>query len=461
MNFEVLEPSFNDKKYNIVDFGAVEGGFDNVGKSINAAIKECNKNGGGYVVIPKGLWLSSPIDMMSNVCLFLEDEAFVLFSKCKEDYPLYVGDWEGIKRLRAKSQITARDCQNIAIVGNGIMDAQGDLWRGVKDWKLTAKEWKKRLEMSPYVLELKESKVWYPTESAFLGVQKGETMDINEASKYYDLYRPAFVSIVNCDKVLLDGVTFENSAAWNIHPLFTNNLTIRNCKIRNPYHAQNGDGLDVESCKNVHIHHNIFEVGDDGICIKSGKNKEARQIKVPCENLYIHDCNVFEAHGGFVVGSEMSRGVKNIVVENCNFVGTDVGIRFKSSMGRGGVVEDITIKNIRMTNIKEEAIIFTMGYALTTLGVDGVEAVVNESKEDIPEFKNITVEDTICLNAKKGLVVEGLEALPIHDITLKNVKIRCQKELKIANAKNINLVNTDIIVNDNLVHYENQNIGDK
>lgn len=455
MNFNVLLPKFKNDVYNILDFGACEGGKENVSLSINNAIKECNKNGGGKVIIPRGLWLTGPIELLSNVCLHLEDGAFVLFSKSSLEYPVYIGDWEGIKRVRAKSQITAKNCSNIAITGNGVMDAQGDLWRGIKKWKLTEKAWDKKLKISPYVLKMKETEVWYPTKTSYEGALKGETFDLVEAQKNYDLYRPVFVNIVNCDKVLLDGVTFQNSASWNVHPLLSTNITIRNCKIKNPYHAQNGDGLDIESCKNVEVYNTTFEVGDDGICIKSGKNREARKIKVPSENIYIHDCNVFEAHGGFVIGSEMSRGVKNVICENCNFIGTDVGIRFKSSMGRGGVVSDITLRNIRMTNILEEAIIFTMGYALTTLGVEGVETLVNEDKEDIPEFKDITISNVVCLDSKKPLVINGLVQLPIHDITLDNVVIYSKEEMKLERYKNINLKNTKIIVNEKTNYYEN------
>ena len=145
----------------------------------------------------------------------------------------------------------------------------------------------------------------------------------------------------------------------------SNNFTMRNAKIKNKFSAQNGDGIDLESCTNCEIAGTIFEVGDDGICLKSGKNKEARKIKAPTKNVWIHDCKVFDAHGGFVVGSEMSRGISNVLIENCIFAGTDIGVRFKSAMGRGGVVEDITIRNIQMNNIINEAIIFTMGSSLS------------------------------------------------------------------------------------------------
>lgn len=457
--FKVELPKFKENEYNILDFGAKEGGVESSTLAINEAINKCNKDGGGMVIIPRGLWKSGPIFLKSNVCLKLEDGAYVVFSKNKEEYPLYLGNWEGIERLRATSPINILECQNVAIVGNGIMDGSGDLWRGIKKWKVTDKEWNKLLEKSPYVLKMKETEVWYPTKTSYDGVIAGESKDINEASKYYDYYRPDFVLIRKSDKVLLDGVTFQNSPAWNIHPLFSTNLTIKNCFIRNSYAAQNGDGLDIESCKYVHIHHNKFQVGDDGICIKSGKNKEARLIKIPCENVYIHDCDVYEAHGGFVVGSEMSRGVNNVIIENCNFIGTDVGVRFKSAMGRGGIVENITIKNIRMTNIKEEAFIFTFGYALTTLGVEGKEKISNESIDDIPTFRDINIDNVICSYAKKGIVIEGLEQSIIHDITFNNVYIMCENPLKLVNAKNIKLNNTTIVNGNEKLYYKCEVLG--
>ncbi|MFR4338189.1 MAG: glycoside hydrolase family 28 protein [Lachnospira pectinoschiza] len=230
-----------------------------------------------------------------------------------------------------------------------------------------------------------------PTKSSLLGNEKNIQSDkdeaLEEARDYYDFYRPVMVSLRHCTNVLLSGVTFMNSPAWNIHPFFCENVTIDNIKVRNPYYAQNGDGIDVESCTNVHIHHSVFETGDDAICIKAGKNAIARTIDGPCSNIYIHDCVVNEGHGGFVIGSEMSRGVKDILVENCTFIGTDVGVRIKSALGRGGVVENITIRNIDMVNIKGEAVILTMGYVLNLLNRN--ETIAMDNEEDVPYFRNI------------------------------------------------------------------------
>ena len=149
-----------------------------------------------------------------------------------------------------------------------------------------------------------------------------------------DYLRPVMISLVDCKNIKLQGVLFENSPSWNIHPLQCENLMIDGIFARNPAYAQNGDGIDVESCKNVLLVNSTFDVGDDGICIKSGKDEEGRKRGMPSENIIVDNCKVFQGHGGFVVGSEMSGGVRNISVNNCQFLGTDVGLRFKSNRGR-------------------------------------------------------------------------------------------------------------------------------
>lgn len=441
---KVILPNFLDKEYNILSFGAKEGGIFNNKDAINSAINECNKNGGGYVIIPRGLFLTGPIHFKDNVCLKMESGSILKFTKTKEDYPLYMYDWEGIKRIRCISPIMMQNCNNVGIIGNGVIDGSGDKWRPIKKWKLTDKQWNAHLKISNVCDTLKETTIWYPNENILEGIKAGDKKDLAEASKYWDMYRPVLVSIYKCNKVLLDGVVFSNSPAWNIHPLFTENLTVRNVLVKNPFYAQNGDGIDIESCNNVEISNSTFEVGDDGICVKAGKNREARSIKVPCQNVWIHDCKVFEAHGGFVVGSEMSRGVKNVLVENNTFIGTDVGIRFKSALGRGGVVENITIKNTRMLDIKEEAIIFTMGYALTSIGVEGKESVINEDPLDVPYFKNIIIDNALCDYSKKGIVIEGITKDTITNITIKDSYITAENALKLSMCKDIVFENTTI-----------------
>ncbi|MDE7213661.1 MAG: glycoside hydrolase family 28 protein [Anaeroplasmataceae bacterium] len=449
MNFKIELPSFLNKQYNILDFGAKSAIKFNNKMAIQQAIDTCSKNGGGMVVVPNGYFLTGPIELKSNVNLHLENNAFLQFTKSKEEYPLIWTDYEGQRRIRAISPITANHQTNIAITGHGVIDGNGELWRGIKRFKLTEKQFQRCLKKSPYFQDTKEGGIWYPTETVYEGVKAGEP-DYNDpkalelASRHYDLYRPVLLSLKHCDKVLIEDVTLQNSPAWNIHPWFCSNFTLKNAKVRNKYYAQNGDGLDLESCQNCEIVGTIFEVGDDGICIKSGKNAEARKTEGPCQNVWIHDCKVFDAHGGFVVGSEMSRGVRNILIEDCTFIGSDVGVRFKSAIGRGGVVEDITIRNIHMANILGEAFIFTMGYVLRNLETDKTDEMESTLREDIPEFKNIIMENICCDNARIGIKIEGLEALPIHHLYFKNIEIQAEEAFSLKHAKDIHMENVTI-----------------
>ena len=430
-DYKVTVPQFKRLEVLLSDCGAISGKLDietgrHNARVINDKVKELSENGGGTIVIPKGIWASAPIRLLSDVSIRIESQGLLKFIKSKEDYPLIITNYEGQPCIRTVSPITAENAVNVAITGMGMVDGSGDEWRPVKKFKVTDKQWEQLLKKSDNVFETKETQIWMPTKSSLLGNEKNIQSDkdeaLEEARDYYDFYRPVMVSLRHCTNVLLSGVTFMNSPAWNIHPFFCENVTIDNIKVRNPYYAQNGDGIDVESCTNVHIHHSVFETGDDAICIKAGKNAIARTIDGPCSNIYIHDCVVNEGHGGFVIGSEMSRGVKDILVENCTFIGTDVGVRIKSALGRGGVVENITIRNIDMVNIKGEAVILTMGYVLNLLNRN--ETIAMDNEEDVPYFRNIDMDGIVCTDRKEFAKIEPLNGRPD---TIKDVVINKQK----------------------------------
>lgn len=430
-DYKVTVPQFKRLEVLLSDCGAISGKLDietgrHNARVINNKVKELSENGGGTIVIPKGIWASAPIRLLSDVSIRIESQGLLKFIKSKEDYPLIITNYEGQPCIRTVSPITAENAVNVAITGMGMVDGSGDEWRPVKKFKVTDKQWEQLLKKSDNVFETKETQIWMPTKSSLLGNEKNIQSDkdeaLEEARDYYDFYRPVMVSLRHCTNVLLSGVTFMNSPAWNIHPFFCENVTIDNIKVRNPYYAQNGDGIDVESCTNVHIHHSVFETGDDAICIKAGKNAIARTIDGTCSNIYIHDCVVNEGHGGFVIGSEMSRGVKDILVENCTFIGTDVGVRMKSALGRGGVVENITIRNIDMVNIKGEAVILTMGYVLNLLNRN--ETIAMDNEEDVPYFRNIDMDGIVCTDCKEFAKIESLNGRPD---TIKDVVINKQK----------------------------------
>ena len=462
LDFTVALPEFKEEIYHIVEFGAVPGGIALNSEPLQKAIDVAASHGGGHVLVPRGIWLTGPVELKSGVDLHLAEGALLLFDKSKEANPLHITDYEGTRRIRAVSPIHASHARDIGITGKGIMDGNGHLWRMAKEFKFTSREWEEKRSISPDTfLSTEEGEVWYPTRTAFEGFLRGEpdltklddATALEMAAPYYDYYRPVMVELTHCSRILIEGVTLQNSPAWNLHPLFCDNLTLRDAWIRNDASAQNGDGLDLESCKFVEIDRVSFDVGDDAICMKAGKNAEARKIEGPTEKIYIHDCTVYRGHGGFVVGSEMSRGVRHILVERCTFIGTDIGIRFKTAVGRGGVVEDITIRDINMVRIPGEAILFTMGYVFKTVKNGGLcEEEAGDAEGCLPEFKNISISRIFGRDIGWGIRIDGLAEMPVHDICISDVYLDAKNGVEMVNGDNVFLENVDVQVRGRLSH---------
>lgn len=452
-------PTFPDKDFLITNYGAKGDGITLNTEAFRKAIEECEKSGGGRVVVPKGIWLTGPIELRNNVNLYLDKGALIQFSKNFDLYPLVLTTYEGTEQYRCQPPISGRNLDNIAITGYGVIDGGGDAWRYVKKSKLTSDQWKK-LVASGGVVD-STGKNWWPSEQAMNGEKilnqlkkvKGK-LTKEDYQKVRDYLRPVMVNFINCKNILLEGVTFQNSPAWNIHPLMSQNIILRNVTVRNPWYSQNGDGIDVESCKNVIIYDCKFDVGDDAICMKSGKDEFGRKRGIPTENVIIADCIVYHGHGGFTIGSEMSGGVKNIKVSNCNFIGTDVGLRFKSTRGRGGVVENIFIENIYMKDIPTQAVSFNMYYggAAPTEDISAEEkskqAVAFEINEGTPIFRNIFLNNIYCIGAEDAVVLQGLPEMPIKNIVLNNVFITSKKGISMFDAEEIKISETKIISNE-------------
>ena len=363
----VAEPKIPDYEVRLTDFGGVADGTTMNTEAFRKAIAALAQRGGGRLTVARGVWLTGPIELKSNTELHLEEGALVLFSPNRADYPLVDSYFEGVRMRRCMSPLTAVNAENIAITGTGVFNGNGQSWRPVKRGKMTDGQWKALCKGGALN---KKGDVWYPTEQIRdidadrdKYYQRAYSENTDEAwQELHDYLRPALLSFIGCKRVLLEDATFENSPAWNVHPLMCEDLTVRNVTIRNPWYSQNGDGLDIESCSNVVVTGCSFDVGDDAMCIKSGRDEEGRKRAMPTQNVVIRDCRVYHGHGGFVIGSEMSGGARNIMVDNCLFIGTDTGLRFKSTRGRGGTVEDIFIRNIGMADIPGDAITFDLYY---------------------------------------------------------------------------------------------------
>lgn len=423
----VQKPVFPEYKVDITDFGAVGNGEQLNSEAFAKAIDEVNSKGGGMVNVPAGVWYTGPIVLKSNVNLHLEKGALIVFNPDLNLYPIIDTWFEGWESKRCQSPISARGAENIAITGQGAIDGSGHAWRPLGRGKVTAAEWEFVTSQGGTI----EKDRWMP--------------DDNRAR-----IRPVMVSIIECKNVLLEDVLIQNSPCWTIHPLFSENIIVDNLTVRNPDWAANGDGLDIESCKNVIVVNSRLDVGDDGVCIKSGKDAEGRKRARPTENVIVDNCVVFKAHGGFVVGSEMSGGARNISVSNCKFLGTDVGLRFKSKRGRGGVVENIYANNLSMVDLATEAVLFDLYYVglsaaevleagleLGDKDTDPIPAVTEET----PSFRNIYIKNINCRNAYRAMYFNGLPEMNITNINVEDCSITAKYGAELCEADGINLKN--------------------
>jgi polygalacturonase len=450
---DIKEPNFPNNIFRITDYGAVGDGHTKNAEAFAKAITACVTAGGGRVVVPAGLWLTGPIELKSNLNLHLEQGAVILFSPDFEDYPLIRKTWEGSAAVRCTPPLHGENLENIAITGEGIIDGSGQAWRPVKKSKMTDSQWKKLLASGGVVDPA--GRIWWPSKEAMNGAKtvrelNARSAELHEYAAARQYLRPVLLGLVNCKNILLDGPTFQNSPAWNLHPLLCENMIIRNVTVMNPWWGQNGDGLDIESCRNVIVNNCRFDVGDDAICMKSGKNEYGRARGRPTENIAISDCTVYHGHGGFVVGSEMSGDVRNIYVRNCSFLGTDVGIRFKSTRGRGGVVENIYIQDIRMKDIATDAVRLNMYYGLRFRIPGDEEPDTSASSagaavsEETPRFQDIHLRDIVCSGAAGAMRLQGLPEMPIRKISLENVTISADKGAVCIEADDVSFNNVRI-----------------
>ena len=451
---EVSAPVFPKTEVNLRSYGA-----DGTGRKLSTdafakAIDALSAKGGGRLVVPQGVWLTGPIVLKSNVNLHLEAGAVIQFAADETLYPVVKTSFEGLDTRRCQSPISANGQTNIAITGQGIIDGNGQYWRPLKRSKVTDSHWKR--VMASGGIETKKG-YWVPNQ-AYADAEKNATMNVPTAKTDEEwnamrrFLRPVMVSLVDCKKVLLQGVIFQNSPAWNLHPLMCEDIIVDNVLVRNPSYAQNGDGIDLESCRNALIVNSRFDAGDDGICLKSGKDADGRRRGRPCENVVVDGCTVFAGHGGFVVGSEMSGGVRNIKVKHCQFVGTDVGLRFKSTRGRGGIVEHIYIDSLSMDDIQSDALTFDMYYG----GKSVAESIADGDKPDstsahpvdetTPVFRDINISNVVCSGSGRSLYFNGLPEMPIDRISLKNLYISSRQDAIFSNCKNITRENVNIYV---------------
>jgi polygalacturonase len=395
---------------------------------INNTISSLNANGGGTLFFPAGKYLTGAIKLKSNITIELEAGATLLFSDNFDDYlPFVEMRHEGILMKSFAPLISASDAGNITIKGEGKLDGQGKKWwdeffrvivdlktTGVRDINKYQPMWDKANDVKALYAETNEDYI---------------------SSLKRRFFRPPFIQPLRCKNFKIKDITVVNSPFWTINPEFCENVTIDGITIINPP-SPNTDGINPESCRYVHISNCHISVGDDCITLKSGRDLQGRKLNAPDENITITNCTMLAGHGGVVIGSEMSGGVKKVVISNCVFDGTERGIRIKSTRGRGGVVEDIQVNNIVMRNIKQEAIILDLLYS---------KMPPEPISERTPIFRNINISHLTGTEVSIPIKIRGLEESPITDITLSDIHIDAKQKCIFENCRRVKL--NDVFVN--------------
>ncbi|ROI09032.1 glycoside hydrolase family 28 protein [Chryseobacterium sp. H3056] len=426
----IKEPVFKDKTYNILDFGAVADGKTMATESIRKAIETCSKNGGGKVLVPAGKYLTGPIHLENNVNLHIAEGAELLFSTNPNDYPLVHTSFEGMELMNYSPLIYAKNKKNIAVTGNGTLNGQANSanwW----PWKGKSSESSRYGYIDGQPSQLDKANLPALMEMAEKNIPISERIFGNG---HY--LRPNFIEPFECENVLIQGVNIINAPFWILHPLKSTNVIIDGVNIKS--HGPNNDGCDPEYCKNVLIKNTTFNTGDDCIAIKAGRDAEGRRVGITTENIIVRDCKMIDGHGGVVIGSEMSAGVKNVFVYNC-FMDSpelDRAIRLKTNTRRGGTVDGLYVKNITVGQVKEAVLHITMNYGVYE----------NQTGNFLPTIQNILMEDVkVKSGGKYAIFADGLASSPIKNITFKNVTIDKVKEnFKLNHVENLKLINTTI-----------------
>jgi polygalacturonase len=420
---DLKSPVFPDKDFIITDFGAVGDSITDCTGAFKAAILKCHDEGGGRVIVPPGTYLTGAIHLLSNVNLHLEEGATILFSTDKNKYlPVVFTRFEGMECMNYSPFIYAYKQENIALTGKGALDGQGESW-----WS-----WKGRWSGS-VATDWKQGTPQQSSDNEVLAQMAVNNVPVEERIFGEGHYlRPNFIQFYGCRNILVDGLTLKNSPMWNIHPVLSENIIIRNVVVRTL--GPNNDGCNPESSKNILIEDCLFDTGDDCIAIKSGRNEDGRRINVPSENIIIRNCTMYEGHGGVVIGSEISGNVKKIFVENCimNSKNLERAIRIKSNSLRGGIVEDIYLRNIKVVQVSEATFKINLFYS-------------KGRGEFYPVIRNIYIEELHSYKSKFPIWINANEEATVENIYLINCKFEeAEKESYIKNARNLVMENVTI-----------------
>jgi len=414
----ISAPTFPQKDYDLTALGGVGDGTTDCSIAFKNAIDKCHAEGGGRVVVPSGVFCTGPIYLKSNVNLFVSQGATIKFSTDPARYlPVVFTRWESVECMNYSPLIYAYEQENIAVTGEGVLDGQGSYdhwwsWKGNKD---SSKPNQKAARMR--LNEMGEKNI--PVEQRTFG--EGSYL------------RPNFFEPYKCKHVLVEGVKFKNSPMWFLNPVLCKNVSI--IGVATEGLGPNNDGCDPESCSDVLIKNCYFNNGDDCIAIKSGRNNDGRRVNVPCENIVIQGCKMKNGHGGVSIGSEVSGGVKNIYIENDTMDSPDLdrALRIKTNSVRGGIIENIFMRNVMVGQVSDAAIKIDFFYEEGDAG------------NFTPVVRNVELENIQCQKSRFAIWIRAYDRSPAADISLRNSSFENAAEINVLeHVKNFILDNVTI-----------------
>ncbi len=420
----VMQPKFADRVFDISRFGAKADDQTLNTAAIAKAIGACAKAGGGRVLVPAGVFLTGAIHLESNVELHVAEGATLKFDTETSSYPMVFTRWEGMECMNYSPLIYAFEQKNIGITGKGTLDGQGSVdhwWKWKGRWSgSTPHGWREGMPdqrmARTRLFQMAEEGV--PVEKRVFG----------DGS----LLRPPLIQPYRCENVLIEGVRLRNSPFWNVHPVLCKNITMRGVQVFG--HGPNNDGVDPESVDHMLIEDCSFDTGDDCIAVNSGRDADGRRVNVPSQNILIRNCRMKDGHGGVVVGSQISGGVRWVFAENCQMDSPDLwyAIRFKNNALRGGLLEHFYYRDIEVGQVSRAAVTCDFNYEE---GANG---------KFMPELRNVVIERLRVKNAVCVLDTQGLPLAPVSDITLRDCEfgavtkpsvIEFTKEVKLERVK--------------------------
>jgi polygalacturonase len=392
----IQAPAFPNRDFNVTRYGAKDDGKADCTEAFAKAISEASRAGGGRVVVPPGTFLTGAIHLKSNVALHVREGATVKFIPDPRLYPVVLTRFEGLECMNYSPFVYAHGQRNIGITGSGTLDGQATCehwwpWSGKAGCGPNTGD-KNQRKARTALMEMAERDV--PVEKRVMG--EGGYL------------RPQFIQPYRCQNVLIEGVRIVNSPMWEVHPVLCTNVTVRNLTVVT--HGPNNDGCNPESSRDVLIEKCLFDTGDDCIAIKSGRNRDGRRLHTPSENIVVQGCTMKDGHGGVTMGSECSGDIRNVFAQDCRMDSPNLDrvLRFKTNAVRGGVIENVYMRNVQAGQVAGAAIEIDFYYE------------EGEKGDFRPVVRNIQVENLQCKKSRRALALRGFANAPIMGVTLRH-----------------------------------------